>query len=207
MNYYNNIAKGAAADLVREKDRDITPMRDLHRILRDNESIFSDRSILQDYQVVRGMLEVIIEGQQKLRTIFEQLKEVDIDARERRRFITMDDVNRFMALNEQYQTILYRQGKVQQESRGSMNDLAQFIKVHSASIGESKRALKLLDAFQAAHVIRTLNESLKSFEVDQNGNQLSFSSGEAGVKEMLQVYKEKTKHETETNLYALLRNE
>jgi len=207
MNYYNNIAKGAATDLVREKDRDIRPMRDLHRILLDHASLFSESSIVQDYQQVKDMLEIIIDGQQELRNIFEQLLEIDREARERRRYITMDDVNAFMALNEKYQSILYRQGKMQVESRSQMNGLAEFIKENAVSIGESKRALEVLNGFQAAHVIRALDESLKTFEEDQYGKRHSFNPGQDGVLEMLALYKQKTRHETETNLYALLRNQ
>lgn len=206
MNYYNNIAKGAANDLVREKDRDVAPMRDLLRILRDNAARFSDASIAEDERRVREMLELILDGQQSLKEIFEELKAIDIDARERRGYITVEDVDQFMALNERYQSILYRQGKAQQETYDSMRRLAEHVRKNAAAIRQSDRLLEVLAAFQDARTRRTLDESLKSFEVDSFGKRHSFSSGEAGAREMLALYKEKTRYETETNLFPLLRN-
>src|SRR5699024_7859847 len=140
-NYYNNIAKGAAADLVREKDRDVRPMLDLHRILQEQATFFSESLVAEDVERVVEMLDLILDGQQSLRDIFEELKQIDIEARDKRGYITKEDVDRFMTLNKQYQSILYRQGKVQQETYVFMDNLVQFIKQNENSIQETHQLI------------------------------------------------------------------
>ncbi|RKD24483.1 hypothetical protein BEP19_08850 [Ammoniphilus oxalaticus] len=206
INYYNNIAKGAGTDLVREKDRDVKPMVDLHRILTQQEDVFIDTPVAQDCQRVVQMLDLILDGQQTLRQIFEDLKAIDIEARDKRGYITMRDVDQFVALNEQYQSILYRQGKAQKETYASMDALARFIKERKSLVREHKRAIDVLVSFQHASVKKTLDESLQSFEQDKQGKRHQFADGEAGVAQMLALYKEKTQYETEHELFKLLRN-
>jgi len=207
INYYNNIAKGAAADLVREKDRDVRPMLDLHRILQEQATFFSESLVAEDVERVVEMLDLILDGQQSLRDIFEELKQIDIEARDKRGYITKEDVDRFMTLNKQYQSILYRQGKVQQETYVFMDNLVQFIKQNENSIQETHRLIDVLSSFQNPKVKRTLDDSLQSFEKDAYGKRHSFAVGQAGVEQMLALYEEKTRFEVEHELFKLLRNQ
>ncbi|MBP1930862.1 hypothetical protein [Ammoniphilus resinae] len=203
FNYYNNIATGATTDLVRDMNKDITPMLDLDRLLNENAA---ELLHLNEYQDVRKMLRTIIEGQDQLKVIFEQLKAIDIAGRENRKLVTMDDVKTFMTWNDQYQSILYRNGRIQQENKEAIERLLQYVKGNKATFCGSDRMIDVLEAFLAPHVARTLEQSLETFEKGIDGKRVRFAPDHEGIQQMLVLYKQNTQKETENILYKLLRN-
>ncbi len=210
--YYNSVTLKAGS-LSRYKDSEVWMFEE---VVREMNGLFEEidggiESIKQDYDSYVELKEILINSKIELSRLWNEMRDLDILVQQERQCLTKEDSRAMLSMAGQFGDILYRRGTCTLENVNSIKNMIRFLEEHRNQIPQTRkdsyqRVIRLLKDSIHPGVLKDLKESLPSFEMDLQGKQVTFPSGEEGVKEMRKLSDKKMKYDTEKSVKEFLRD-
>lgn len=206
---YNSCILGAAEKLSNYKEIPVKIFDELQEYLRIIKEIgpHLEKDIIKALNLGKDY----IFQKKRFDEIYQELKEIDYTVQQKRGYLTLNEVEKVYILLSEYNKSLYHSLRESRETISSFSALYQFcqknqqkiIKINSFAF---KRLDHILEALTRKSNIDTLHETLREFEQDENGNQISFTVGEKGLQEYVEKLNKRGNKQFEQNLIPLIRN-
>lgn len=206
---YNACITSASKQLAKYKEYTVKMFEELLHHLALLEKIDSINKT--DVKTVSELSQTYIEQKKRLNELYEELIDIDMVVQQKRGYLTPTEVEHVYELLGEFNRLLYNSARKSRETLPSFKSLHQFCLNHKREISEQdplafRRLNHVLESFNLESSIKTLQETLRDFERDENGNQVTFSSGEKGLWEYDKMNSRIGEYEFNQKIVPLIRN-
>lgn len=209
MNNFNRIICDTRDQLVPDIKRPISVFQELKSLLQGamiSEGHFLSE-VKEDITLLEKMADLMISFPYELRLIFKEIQAIEKEVLDRG-YLLEENVNRAQELNFQHCKIMYNQGREQLKGiKYAQSIIKQLKSVDKDHLNKDiKLLMKHLQLFSSEQAISEIMASQSSFEKDEYGNKITFSSGEKGLEEYKGMFYKRVDHILENHIKDYLRN-
>lgn len=148
--------------------------------------LWKNTHLENDIKSVQHMLAVIFDGQDNLKEKAKQLETFKNEKFKESLHFEKDDIEQLVILNNEMNWILYQQTRSIEDTIASMKQILSSITndfsfAHKYLNFTVLSTIKLMKQFTSEKTIEQNRESLKTFELNHNGNYITFPEGDIGL--------------------------
>lgn len=171
-----------------------------------------EAEIMDDVNNILAMAHAMIEGQERLRIIYDELCQIDSDVQKNKGYMTSEVVETVKNLTTEWRVIQYDGLRKSRDAATSFERLRQFSQschdhLNGRRKGSAEQIEHLMLNFLDEDNIKTLQRSLQRMEVNTKGSPMNFSAGEHGLHEYSKHVVRKVDDMFQLHVLPILRNE
>lgn len=207
MNSYNAIASGAVTEIQRKMLEPIQLVEEPLQLMEYIETQESVKEIQPHWNTVKDMFRQLIKGRHYMKEIFEQLLANDDLVYDKQGYLSEEQVEKAHHLLNEYNHIMYTEGKVQLESFDNAAVVKEFLKGMSGPAAHKAQMLqRSLSELTSAAARKRLENSVLTFEKDEHGHIMTQKRGTLTVEQLDERAKRISDYEYEQQFLTMIRN-
>jgi hypothetical protein len=206
---FNRTMAEALDQMIPDIKKPVSVLQEIKILLSEAESEFLSvfdndmESVINDFY---KLLDHVIRFPEELVIILKEMQAIEKDVLNRK-YLLKENVNRMMELNAKHYQIMYDQGRSQLKAIEKARILLEEIKLLDMSEKiNNKQLIVHLNIFSADRAIKDVKKSQATFEIDEYGNKVTFSSGKVGLEEYKEIFYRRVDYIFEKNIKKKLRN-